>query len=346
MDPNAGTPEHIEPPEELLTQSTNADMLAAVNAAIDGAPEPAAETPAVETEVAAETPASGAEGEAAPGAAPEAAAETPAATVETPAATARPSDEFGELPKDVKAETRERFETMRSKYDALHTQFEQAQAENHEWVQTIQSTGATPQQFGETLQFLSDLNSGSVEGLQRAYDVLQENLKIVAQAIGREAPGADPLAAHPDLLQQVQDHDITREAALELAQHRAQQRLTQAVNQTQRETHTVTQARQTALSEVRALGEQLRANDPHAPMKLKAIESIVERVIQRLPPAEWAGAIRDAYDAVPAPAAAAPVAPAVAPTPLRPTSTPGVGGGLTKQPGSALEAMELALRNM
>lgn len=350
MDPNketqpATTPEPvlIEAPEGNLPD-VNPDALAALEASLAGESAPAAGTDddaTVNEPDATATTEPSATTEAAP-AAPAATAE-PAAAKPDDGAPKRPSDEFGELPADAPAKTRERFETLRTRYDEVIAERDQATQTAQQWQETIASTGATPEQFGSSLQYLSLVNSGSPESLQQAYDLLSGELANLGKLIGREVPGAyDPLADHPDLQQRVEDRMIDREDALEIAQARQQRALSQASSQRTTQATSDQADLQAHLNEVQAFGAQMRASDPLANAKLQAIAPLVKRVVGNLPRSEWVGAIRDAYAAavVAPPTPAAEPAPSV-PTTLRNTSTPGTGA--TKTPGSALEAMEMAL---
>lgn len=340
MDPET---DHIEPAAEMLTPA-DPDILAAVDATLANEP---VEAPAASEEPAAPVdpvePASDAPATETPAQVPETpaepVAETPAAE---PPAAARPSDEFGELPKDAPERTRERFEAMRTRYDELHQREQAASERANQWVSAIESTGATPEEFGQAMQALAAMKSGTPEGLQVAFDILQSNLAAIAEQLGREAPGVDPLARHPDLQQRVENNLIEREDAIEIAQARAQRDL----GTRSRETQQAASVEDRAYADVRAFGAEMRKADPNFQRKMDSIKPIVERVVSKLPPAEWRAAVEDAYRAIPDPAPA-PVAPPVSvPTPLRPTSAPGAGSQLSKTPGSPLEAMELALSNL
>ncbi|MNI73014.1 hypothetical protein D3C73_1289890 [compost metagenome] len=64
---------------------------------------------------------------------------------------------------------------------------------------------------------------------------MQGELQWLGQQLGREAPGFDPLSAHPDLAGRVTSGDITRDVALELAQHRHTGQLQQSHTQAQQD---------------------------------------------------------------------------------------------------------------
>lgn len=349
MDPNQQQPatpatEHIEPPIEAVAVA-NPDALAALEASLAGEAPPAADEGTVNEPdaTAAKESSAATEGEPDDAAAkPDPAATKPDDAPADDAAPKRPSDEFGELPKDAKADTRERFEKLKTSYDAMAVERDEARQVAQQWQEMIASTGATAEQFGSSLQYLSLVNAGTPEGLQQAYDLLSGELASLGKLIGREVPGAyDPLDEFPDLKQRVGDHLIDRADALEIAQAKKTLALSEANTRRTTQQSDDQADLQARLSEVQSFGEQMRASDPLANAKLQAIAPIVKRVVANLPRGEWMGAIREAYAAavVAPPVQDAP--PAVPGTTLRNTSTPGAGA--SKSPGSALEAMEAAL---
>ncbi|MDC6625553.1 hypothetical protein OEZ82_26360, partial [Leclercia adecarboxylata] len=148
----------------------------------------------------------------------------PSAPPAAPAAPAQP-----EAPKSVEDEikdlgitndqTQKRFRELSERASEADSLRERA-GKVTDWEQTIQSTGTTPQQFGATLLYLTDINSGDPVRMNRAYETMEAELKFLGEKLGREAPGFDPLAAHPDLAEKVKTGDLDRAAAVELVQHR------------------------------------------------------------------------------------------------------------------------------
>ncbi|KIQ21554.1 hypothetical protein [Xanthomonas campestris] len=183
-------------------------------------------------------------------------------------------------------------------------------AKADEWEHTITSTGASPQQFGNALNYLAAINSKDPDAMAQAYDAMSKELQWLGQKIGREAPGFDPISAHPDLAEKVASGDLTREVAAEMAQHRQRGVLQQEQRTTQQQTYQAEQAHQYGISQVAALGEQLKASDPFFAKKLPFLMPTVDVIQQTLPPEQWVPAIHQAYLRLPAVAAPAPAAPA------------------------------------
>jgi len=339
------------------------DLIAAIDEGIADAdvkpsePEPAAETPSPEVGVEPESesgtePEPDAEGEPEPDAVetpkpkkdPDPAPEPQSDEGTKPAVPERPSDEFGALDKDVPEKTKERFEAIKSKYDALIEERDTVKAESTKWVETITSTGTNPEQFGMALEYLSAVNSGSRSGMEKAYSFMQEEMRVLAQALGKQAPGVyDPLSEHADLKERVDSGMLDESDALELVQARAAQRFDAASEKTRSEETQKQSMTNNALAEIRTLGEQLRSRDPFFQAKMPYLKPIIESVVAAGgPPSGWVAAVERAYRALPMPTIQ-PTAPAAphAPNSIRPGT--GMGAGLTKEPGSAMEALDMAL---
>jgi hypothetical protein len=259
-----------------------------------------------------------------------------------PEVKAKPSDEFGDLEADAKPATKERFTKMKTRFDEVSTELERVSGQNMAWMDTIKRTGASPDQLGASLAYLEDINHGTPESLERAYQTMQGELQVLAKALGKEAPGYDPLEAYPDLKQKIEDGYIDRVDALEIASGRAR------VNfETARKTPaapTRERAVESGTADLSNLGRRLRAADPMYDSKLPQIEKIVENVVTSgADPATWAKLVEGAYKLITIAPKPAPPKPPVTPNSIRPGNAGTKSGNYSKQPGSILEAVDLAL---
>lgn len=292
-----------------------------------------------------------------------------------PAAAAepeRPSAEFGELPKDAKVETRERFDKMRTAYDALHKEhaplkaaLEQAGVKDvaafaatipeviqrakdgEDLTRMVTDTGATPDQFSMTLDFLGLVNKGDPGSLDKAIDLVQTELQTLCKLRGRELPGVhDPLAEHEDLRAEVESGDLTRKRALEIVQTRTAESLAAARNQHESQRQQQTEAQQAAVAQAQEearvalndLGAEL-AKDPHYAAKFPALKDALATIKAEHPPHLWAAKAAIAYARIPNPK------PAPAPNnPARPG--PNVSNGLSPEFTDPMAAMEFGLRQV
>lgn len=284
-----------------------------------------------------------------PPAEPETPPEPP--TEPEPEAEPRPSDEFGSLEKDAPEKTKERFESLKTGYDKVAAERDTLKAERDKivqessvWVEEIRGTGTNPEQFGMAINWLKDLNSGTVEGLTRAYETMVNEAKTIAQMLGKPLGDLyNPINDFPDLAERVEQGSLSEQDAIEIAQSRAGSRLFEKKSEVETQRNTAEQAVTTAKADVKALGEQLRASDPNFAVKMPYLEPIIKAVVQASPnaPHLWKDSIRAAYERLPVVAAPAPTKPA-APAPLRP-GVGGPAGGLKKEPGNEMEALEMAL---
>jgi hypothetical protein len=191
-----------------------------------------------------------------------------------------------------------------------------------EWEDAVSSTGATPEQFGQAMNYLQLLHSGDPQNFEAAFEMVEREYTALAKLLGKEANGVDPLQEHPDLQAKVAALDIDRDTALELIKLRTKERLAGASATVRTEQADAQRAHQNGLSAVAALGEQLRASDPNFQSKYDLIAPLINATLPSHPPSQWAGLVKQMWDripAFPAPAPQAPVKPTV--TPLRPGAT-------------------------
>lgn len=200
-------------------------------------------------------------------------------------------------------------------------------------VEMVRSTGATPQQYDMALNYLDQINkglNGDTKAAGQCWEWLMEELKSLAPIVGKEVPGiVDPLAEHPDLARDVENGDISRARALELAQQRTTAKAREAAEQLRRQTEQQKaqqqQGEQKAIeagkAALTALGNELAAADPAAyQAKFPMLAHIVKtEIVPKFPPDQWAAKAALAWAkivTVPAqPAAPARATPA--PSPVR-----------------------------
>lgn len=284
--------------------------------------EPAVVTPADDAAGAAPVEEDGAGQAAADGDAPPAGAAADAAATAQPEAAKSVDDEIKDLG-ITNERTQKRFRELSERASEAEAFREKAGRVN-DWEQTIASTGTTPEQFGATLVYLTDINSGDPARMNRAYDTMQNELQVLGKKLGREAPGFDPLSEHADLAEKVKSGDMDRATAVELIQHRQRGALQQNHHAEQSRAAQAQQAEQQALQDVAALGNQLRTSDPQFLQKFAYLQPTVEIIQATMPPAQWAAAIQQAYQRLPGVAApaAAPAAPVRPNNPARASAAP------------------------
>lgn len=212
-----------------------------------------------------------------------------------------------------------------------------------QWEEMAVSTNATPEQMGMAFDYLKYANaavSGDVKAAEKCYEYMAEEMKVWAKMLGKDVPGVvDPLEGQDDLLKAVDEGEITRAYALQIAANRTQGTFTaQRDEQLQQRTESEQLFNQ-GTSSLNELGDVLEKADPHYQAKLAYFVPIVKTIRETCHPSEWAKRSRDAYLSIPDPAPA-PVARVSTPTPIRPG---GLAPGLTPVTDDPYEAMELGI---
>ena len=322
-------------PELSPEQEALAAMDEALAPADDAAPPAAAAEPAKPAEPAApaaptDTPIPGTpEAAAAELAAAEAAKSAPDETTEAEIKAlglkeGKSSERFREMAGEIKAMApiKEALEKAGVKDVTQLPQLVQHAADYKELIGMVQDTGATPQQYGMTLDYLKVINAangGDRAAAERAYEMVSGELAALAKLIGKEVPGLhDPLVEHPDLQQQINMGEISRGAALELASLRQAQALDSGRRQIETQRHDAQTEQQRGIEGLNALGAELSA-DPQYAQKAPVLVAALRAMQETTPPAKWVETARRIYAGIPAMATPAPVA---TPPPAKPAPGP------------------------
>lgn len=256
------------------------------------------------------------------------------------AKTASPEQEEAELLEVVKSERgRERIKAVFAERKALETNI-------NEFRDIVQSTGMSAQDFAQTLEFGRLVNSGDEKNMRVALEMIERQRAAIYERLGVEAPGVDLLADHADLKQAVENLEIPRDRAVELAKFRkldAQNRAQQQASQAQAQD---IQGHQQSIGQASvAMKEYLatREKEVDHPARMKVITdhfkdpAKLQQFVETYQPHQWAATIRMMYDNIQIPRAAA----APRPQPIR--SRPAVLGTAST---SALTPMDRLTQRM
>lgn len=243
----------------------------------------------------------------------------------------------------TKEKTRARFHELSEQakkaeeYKAVLDQQEQVFA-------TMENLGVTPDQFSQAIGLIGFINSNEPGKLEMAYEALTKEVELLARKLGKPAPGYDPVADEPELLDKVKRGELDQTDAQELARLRRQNTL--LAERTQREqTVAVQQAEARACAEsLNQLEAQLRSSDPLYETKKSILMPLLQVQMGSIPYADRPAVFLRAYQNIQLPAM---VAPSGAPQVTRPdpanTARPKSGAG-APVPTSTLEAIDLALK--
>lgn len=227
------------------------------------------------------------------------------------------------IPAGLKKETQERMVSLIDTAKKLTAERDQVRGQYEEIMGYIQESRATPEQYGQALEYLSWVNSGDPAKLDKCIQFMQTELIALCKIAGKPVPGVDLLSEHPDLAQEVADGAISRQRAEEIAAARGNQQV-----RTNHARYTSEQDAQQQLiahgrSELNKLEAELQANDPHYAYKKGILVESLKGVFAQVDPRKWRSTFKAAYDRLPNPA------PAAKPTPRTVASTPG-----SKQPAN------------
>ena len=344
MDPNDNpTPPPVEPAEPSVLDAMDQGIAEATPEAVD----PPADVPPAASEEVADPPIPGTnealEAEAAAAATAKAADDAAAADKPEPDAeiekeiadrklTGKSADRFRELAADVKAlaPIREALEKAGVKSPEELGNFLKRNEAMTAVMDMMVDTGATNEQFTQTFDYLGlvhKASQGDRQAAQQAFDMIGREYAELAKALGKEVPGMhDPLTDHADLQADIENGDITRARALEIAESRRVAALQgQARSQQEQEverTAAQQQAIQGGKGALNALEAELVGSDPQYAAKKEAFYAKVQQICREFPPAQWAQAARLAYPAIAAPEARKPAPGPIRPGQMRPPVAP------------------------
>ena len=225
-----------------------------------------------------------------------------------------------------------------------------------ELFERVRVTGVSPDQYLNLLDY-GAVNVKSEAGDAKAGDAciqfLASELVRVCQLHGRDLPAiGDPLAAHKDLLEAVEDGKHTRESALEVARARSTQARVAATTDAQRQQAEAaaqkTQAVEAGRTALRTVSAELYGTTPATQAAYKRIEAqliaAIPRISAEFPPAQWGAALRTTATALLAALPAAPAAKPVAPVGrIGPSRSSGPTPPLVGEHATPEQALDAAL---
>lgn len=266
---------------------------------------------------------------------------------------AKAGDEIPDLyriPEGMKGEHRAAFKKLSDHAQEVNEAYQENSAILTGFNKVLEDCGADAGQFSASMQFVAAVNQGDFDS---ALAWLDAERAAIAQHLGKPVDGVDLLDGFDDLKAQVDDEEITEEAAREIAtarraNARARQQADQAEKdrQAQAQQTETTQAFQTkksaALADVGKWLGELKGKDIDFVAKERMLNQYVNdpttaEILQNLDPALWSKHLRKVYDSFNSPTGAAPAPGDV--TPLRPNASRGV----QKEASSELEALQMAL---
>jgi len=260
-----------------------------------------------------------------------------------------------ELPEEIKTAseaTQNRFREVISTNKDLTAQVETltAQSETLEqdvegFRQTIQYSQATPDEFGQLMEYSKLVKSGDPEQMRQGLALLDEKRSALALQLGEAVPGVDLLDGFPDLQGAVDDMQMTQEIAEETAKLRRESQTKTQQQEVTTQQNDGAQAFETAkndgLKSVVDYTSQLAATDVDYPKIEAALLEQAQIIAGTHSPDMWQGELERTYNLLKKTMASqvTKTAPNKNRTPLR----PGGGSGGAQVPTTPLAAIDQAL---
>lgn len=213
-------------------------------------------------------------------------------------------------------------------------------------ISMVMETGMDARQYGMVLdygKFVSGAMKGDRASAEKALELAQAEVVALSKALGKEVAGVyDPISEHPDLAESLENGDITKEYALQIANSRAHQNSVQQVQQQNTQQQEQESAQAQGIAHLNGFEAHMQA-DPQWTAKRPILNAMVANIRQTLPPNQWLSATQNAYamipDAAPAQAPAPkPVVSAVRASGPRPNMAP-------SNFNSAEEALDYAIKH-
>lgn len=241
-----------------------------------------------------------------------------------PASAAKPAgiDE----PKTPEAEESALLEGVKSergreRIKQVFAERKQLEADITEFRELVKSTGMTAQEFAQTLEFGRLINSGDEKNLRVALEMIEGQRSMLYSKLGVEAPGVDLLDGHDDLKAAVDNLEITRDRAVELAKFRkvdAEAKAREQAQQTQMQDRQVYEKTIKDAAGAMDAYLQTRKNEVDHPARMKVISdhfqnpANLQKFVSTYRPEQWAATVQMMYDNIQVPKPAAP-----SPQPIR-----------------------------
>ena len=255
------------------------------------------------------------------------------------------------IPKDLKKDTQDRIRTLIDTTKTVTAERDEIKQNFDYMVNGIQATGATPQQYGETLSWLALFNSNDPAQQTKALELVENVAERLAMLLGKERTVGDPLAAHADLKEAVAKGQVTAQYAKEIARTRNGQtfrsQLQTSATQEQQQQQQAQREEHEGRAALTELEKTLMASDPDYAAKKAVLVPALKPLMASIPWSQRKDKFLEAYRNIQMPrgvtAAAKPKGTPVN-QPLRAGKQP--AGGQTKAPSSMLEAVSGALAGM
>ena len=222
-------------------------------------------------------------------------------------ATDQNDKQQAKTPEQEEAELLEGVKSDRGKERIRQVFAEKKQLERdlQDFREMVVSTGMSPQDFSQTLEYGRLVASGDEKNLRVALEMLETQRAMIYSQLGVEAPGVDLLKDHADLQAAVENMEMTRDRAVELAKYRRIENERVAAMQAQQ---TQQQSTVEFNNQIKQAANQIdtylstRANEIDHPQRMAAVMEYfknperLQEFVKTYQPQQWASTIKFMYD--------------------------------------------------
>jgi len=201
-------------------------------------------------------------------------------------------------PEGLKAKAKERFQELVTSHKEQTQQLQAMGQTIAGFRQMVKETGATEDQFVQSLDLLKLVNTNPAEASKKLYDMAL-NLALASNV---EIPGVDFLKDFPDLTKQVDDREITPEAAREIAKGRREKATREAADRRTQEQQQLTerqrQEEQQTLTAIESFLMDKEKNDIDWPGKANLLLKAAQFAKVNLPMKSWLPYLQQQYEMI------------------------------------------------
>lgn len=251
--------------------------------------------PSPETEVEAVTKALAENAEPGETPAPEKSVEEAPETPEQP--TPEQSDDLDLYaePEGLKPKAQERFRSLVDNNKKVTGELEQAKTAMAEIHKTVESSGMSPEEFGQMISYAQFANSPSKEDHEYAFKLIKAEYERMAVKVGEEVEGLDLFADFPDIKEKVDGYELSREDAMEIVNSRKQLLQTQQNQTLQTQASNEADDKARSIEDVKSFMTGMEKTDIDFKSKESILLEQVEEIRKNYPVSQWPVVVRQLY---------------------------------------------------
>lgn len=205
-------------------------------------------------------------------------------------------------PEGLQPKASQRFQDLVADNKAKDQALGQAKEAVTQIQRSVQEAGISPDEFAVLLDYGKLATSTDRRMQEQALDFAKAEVRRLSQDIGVESDGVDLLDGFSDLQEQVDNFELSRDHAVELANSRRnQQRVQEHTEQTKQQYQTQQRqadVTQQSAQQIQSFMENQKKTDIDFNAKEKYLLSQVENIQKNYPPDQWPVIVEQLYSAV------------------------------------------------